>query len=98
MKPWYGTVKNVITDVMRGNISGDADFARAAASCVQSVVEQTSKHKDGAIRLRVVNETIKKRNRYVSGVAVEFYISERTVNRYTSEFVYAVAEKMGYKP
>ena len=97
MRPWYGTVKNLIADAMRGDMPGDTDFTRALSSCIQSVVEQTARREDGALRLRVVNETVKDRNKYVSGVAMEYYISERTVNRYTSEFVYAVAKRMGYK-
>lgn len=96
-KKWYFTVKNLISDVLNGEISKEAENGKIICGCVTAVVKKTAARQDGSIRLLVVDETIKRRNKYVAGVAMKLYVSERNVNRYTSDFVYAVAEEMGYK-
>lgn len=95
-KKWYFTVKNLIADVMNGDISEKTESGKIIIGSVNTVVRKTAERPDGSVRLLVVGETIKRRNRYVAGVAIKFFVSERNVNRYTSEFVYAVAEELGY--
>lgn len=96
-KKWYFTVKNLIADVMNGDISEKTGSGKIIIGSVNTVVRRTAERPDGSVRLLVVDETIKRRNRYVAGVAIKFFVSERNVNRYTSEFVYEVAAEMGYK-
>lgn len=92
---WYHYVKE---SIMR-NMSGTAPLTYQnylVKIAVDKVIEETKSQYRGAERLRMIDLIYRKRQYNVPGAAVQLYISESTACKWNKEFVYAVADKMGY--
>lgn len=94
--PWYYTAKNIAADVLRGRITDATKAGAYVCDCVKKVMQQTEQQANGKLRIAVIDETIRKNTRYVAGVAMKLYVSERMVVQYTNDFVYAVAAELGF--
>lgn len=63
---------------------------------VKNVLTRTSGQYRGEERLKLIDLVYKKRRYNVPGAAVQLHISDGTARDWNREFVYAVAEEMGY--
>lgn len=93
---WYYNIKQIAARSLMGQISSESTAGRFINSCVQSAYEQTRKRKDGQLRCKAVEMLMTKKRYSISGVAMQLHVAERVVVRYISEFVYDVAEEMGF--
>lgn len=92
----YFVAKFIAADALRGQISTETIGGVYVNKCVQSVVAEILARPDGTLRMAVVNEALVKNRRTVAGIAFALSVGERTVSRYTSEFVYAVMGELGF--
>lgn len=65
-------------------------------AAVHSAVEQTMAMPDGSCRISVINLTLWKETRTVSGAAMQLHITERTAQRYRWQFVVLVGKSYGF--
>lgn len=94
---WYYTVKQIATRSLRGQIAAESMAGCFINSCVKSAYERTRKRKDGKSRCQAVDQLLTKGGyKSVGGVAMQLHVAERVVVRYISDFVYDVAEEMGF--
>ena len=70
----------------------EAKFDKA----VRKVLAQTKCQYRGSERLAMIDLVYKQRRYNIPGAAVHLHISEGTARDWNREFVYAVAEEMGY--
>ena len=92
---WFGIVKTIIyqypNKLDRGTIKGaEADI------CIKKALNETSAAKDGEERMRLIDMVFVRKTHKVYGAASEIHISESTAKRWIAEFVYLVAQNMGY--
>ena len=63
---------------------------------VNAALARCEAQEDGKERLKMIDLVYKKRRYTVPGAAVQLHISERTAANWNKDFVYAVADEMGY--
>lgn len=94
---WYHVVKQVAKWSLRGMLPDDCWLLIFINSCVKTAYERTRKRKDGKLRCQAVDQLLTKGGyKSVGGVAMQLHVAERVVVRYISDFVYDVAEEMGF--
>lgn len=95
---WYEYVKKSILYSFGCNMAqtqGDRQKEKFD-DAVKTVLARTSGQDDGNERLKMIDLVYRKRRYTVPGAAVQLHISERTAANWNKDFVYAVAEEMGY--
>lgn len=93
---WYYNIKQIASRSLMGQIASESMAGCFINSCVKSAYERTRKRKDGKRRCQAVDMLLKQSCYSIGGVAMQLHVAERVVVRYISEFVYDVAEEMGF--
>ncbi|MCQ2113328.1 MAG: hypothetical protein MJY95_08325 [Bacteroidaceae bacterium] len=63
---------------------------------IERATEEIAKQKDGADVLRIVEECYYRKSMTLAGVAMKYYMDERTALRRRNRFIVSVAKHMGY--
>lgn len=95
---WYEYVKKSILYSFGCNMAqtqGDRQKEKFD-NAVKTVLARTSGQDDGNERMKMIDLVYRKRRYTVPGAAVQLHISERTAANWNKDFVYAVAEEMGF--
>ena len=92
---WFGIVKAMIYRYPDG-LYIDTVKGAEAFICIKKALAETETARDGDERIRLIDMVFFKKTHMVYGAADKIHISESTAKRWISEFVYLVAQKMGY--
>lgn len=97
-KAWWGYVKNFIRkykflkDMDRKELT---ETEMREIDAVKAAVEATRQMKDGELRVRLVEIIFWRRTHTLEGAAMILHISERTAQRWHTEFIRTVAREYG---
>lgn len=94
---WWNYVRHMIRQhserisrILRGPKLSEIE--RSEYNAVQSAIEQTERMTDGEKRLSVIGRVLMHRTHTISGAAILVPRSERTAQRWCSEFIKLVAK------
>lgn len=91
---WYPHIIAMIREFPNG--LGNTEKAEEANEAISTVISRTLDEDDGIERVRAINEIYFQDKKNADGVASELYVSRRKVEKWTHDFVYEVAEELGY--
>jgi DNA-binding NarL/FixJ family response regulator len=94
-REYYFVVKAIARQAMRRHIDGESFAGAFVNDCVRKALQRAQEQPDGETRLAVIEESIRIGRRNVGGIAMKLHVSESTVVRCTSEFIYDVARELG---
>ncbi len=93
---WDGTIKKGLRMYYRGGLDTRTIQGAAMHIGITRVLKRTEDMVDGMERIRVI-EMCYMRNSYNVGIAAAYvHTSERTAQRWISEFVRAIGKEIGY--
>ena len=92
---WYDYVKKSIMHSI-GGTAPQTYQEYVTSRAVNKIMAETKKRYRGDERLKMIDLVYRKRQYNVPGAAVRLHISEGTARDWNQEFVYAVAEEMGF--
>lgn len=92
---WYDYVKKSIMHSVGGKVPETLQES-ISDMAVKKVLARTKGQYRGEERLKLIDLVYIKRRYNVPGAAVQLHISEGTASNWNKEFVYSVAEEMGF--
>lgn len=94
-REYYFIVKALARQSLRHDIDGGSFAGIFVNCCVSKALDRAAAMPDGETRRAVIEESIRIGRRNVGGIALKLHVSESTVVRCTSDFVYDVAQELG---
>lgn len=95
VKDWYGIVLNRIKHYP-GIKESDSKQNQNYVKAIEDALESTKETEDGELKVKAM-ELLYFENRYtIDGVAFKLNVSRRTLQRWTSSFVYLVGKNVGF--
>lgn len=88
---WWGYVKYMIWMYPHRKDQTLYGIEAEEYTAVGKAIEQTSKKKDGKIRLNVIDLVMWQHTHTIAGAAVQVFCSERTAQNWCTEFIETVA-------
>ncbi len=93
-KWYYGIVrKSILETAKRENTCEQTERYRQA---IKKALQETSKDKDGADKVYSIEAVMLKQNKTYVQVGFDLFREATTIQHYISEFVYRVADKVGF--
>lgn len=93
---WYGVVKTMIMQYPRMSINPTSEIEKKFCQAVEKAIADTLKMPDGELRVKAIKEIYFIKTKTAEGVAQEFFYNKRTIQGWTSNFVYKVGKNAGF--
>ena len=93
-KYWYPHIVTLIR--LYPNGLGDSEKGEEARKAITDVVSKTIRTDNGVQKMQAINSIYFNDSKTTSGVSSDLYVSKRTVEQWVHEFVYDVADELGY--
>lgn len=92
---WYGICTQLLKQYP---FEGDnSPMAGMTKQCIENVLTDTAKLPNGDERVKVIELVYLKKTDTIEGAALKVYASRRTVQRWLSSFIYALAKELGFQ-
>ena len=75
---------------------GNTKKGEEAREAITKVIADTVTEKDGTDQIRAINSIYFEDRKTPDGVASDLYVSKRTIEKWTHNFIYNVARELGY--
>lgn len=95
---WYPIVRQIIEYSLDERNVPISPLELCVYNAVNAALERTYKMEDGRDRIALISMVYHKRTHTVAGAGMKLHVSERTAQRWSNAFVYAVAEEMQLLP
>lgn len=90
---WYSFIKNKIIGRYE---SLDEGIESDLLSCINATLMEVSKEPDGNIKVEAINKILIKKTETPASLGRKIFYSERTIYRWTSEFINRVGIRAGF--
>lgn len=88
---WYGYAKRIARSYIYDQNSDDVDAIRRTEA-VEAAIRATEAQMDGKSRMDAINMVLLRGTHTAAGASILIPASERTINRWTKQFVLAIGE------
>lgn len=93
---WYDYVKKAVIHSINSTAAPQSVQEAMAQNAVKKTLAETKQLHRGPERLQLVDIVYRQRKQNVPGAAITLFVSEGTARDWNRQFIYRVAEYMGF--